>query len=280
MTARPINYLCTGGAMVPTPRMKALFDSQFTEGEEYPLGIVENASSASRGHYFVRLQEIFANLPETETRFPTWEHMRHWAVIEAGFCTLAVTSMDTPKDAKAMAAGVRQSDAYAVIIVRENVVRIARAKSQSRIAMKAEEFQKSKQAVLDICEALLPGLDRRELTKRVDHVAGPEKRPDRDPESLPERQPDRAPAGPTAPEGPTVGAEPNQRASEPPKAKRPETGEDYFAYCRDWATAEPDKGRRWQRWDSETDMRADLRVPIKRKIELTDLLKRLDKETS
>jgi hypothetical protein len=266
--------------MFPVQRFRSLFGLQFEVGEEYPLGIVEHASAASRGHYFVRLQEIFANLPETEKRFPSWEHLRHWAMVEASFCNVAVTVMDTPKDAKAMAAGVRLSDPYAVIIVRENVVRIARAKSQSRIAMKAEEFQKSKQAVLDICEALLPGLDRRELSRHVDQVAGPEKRPEARPETRPNPPAEGAPAGLTASEGPLTAAEPKERAGGPPRSKPPETAADYFTYCRDWAMAEPDKNKRWRKWDDERHLRDDLRVPVLRREELTTLLNRLDKEGS
>lgn len=284
MTAKPIQYVCRHGApdevgLFPVQRFRAEFDRQFEKAEEYPLGIIEHASDATRGHYHARLHEIFANLPETEKRFPTVDHLRAWALVEAGYCSISSTVMDTAKDAKAMAAGVRMSDAYAVIVVRENVVRIARAKSQSKIAMKSVEFQESKEAVLNICEALLPGLDHRELTKRVEHVAGPEKRPEPKPETRPNPPAEGSPVVLMAPEGPLTSAGAGTTTSEPPRAKRPETAADYFAHARDLAMAEPDKNKRWNRWDSETHLRDDLRVPIAHRIELTDLLKRLDKET-
>jgi hypothetical protein len=285
MTAKPIQYVCRHGApdeigMFPVQRFRAEFDRQFEAGQEYPLGIIEHASDASRGHYFVTLQEIFSNLPETEKRFPTWQHMRGWALVEAGFCSISSTVMDTPKDVKTLASVIRTSEPYSVIIVRGNVVRIARPKSQSKIAMKSVEFQGSKEAVLNICEALLPGLDRRELTKRVEQVAGPEKRPEATPETRPNPPAEGAPVGLTAPEGPLTAAEPKERAGGPPRSKPPETAADYFTYCRDWAMAEPDKNKRWRKWDDERHLRDDLRVPVLRREELTTLLNRLDKEGS
>lgn len=265
--------------MVPIARMKTLFDRQYQEGEEYALGDVAHRSTASHNHYFARLQEIFDNLPENETRWPTWEHMRADALITTGWCTVQTTVLDTPKDAKQFAVAIRKRAPYSVIVVRENVVRVADAMSQSRGAMKDKEFQESKKAVLDVCEALLPGLDRRELTRHVDRIAGPDKQIEHRPEPQGQR-----PAGPEqarlmAPEGPLTSAGTGTATSEPPRAKRPETAADYFAYARDWAMHEPDKNKRWAKWDSETNLRDELVVPVKRRIELTDLLKRLDKET-
>lgn len=279
MKPLPVQYLCTGGAMVPIPRMKTLFDRQYQEGEEYALGDVAHRSTASHNHYFARLQEIFDNLPENETRWPTWEHMRADALITTGWCTVQTTVLDTPKDAKQFAVGIRKRAPYSVIVVRENVVRVADAMSQSRAAMKDKEFQESKKAVLDVCEALLPGLDRRELTKHVDRIAGPDKQIEHRPEPRDQRPAEPEQARLMAPEGPVMAGEPKERASGPPRSRRPETAADYFAYARDWAMAEPDKNKRWAKWDSETHLRDELVIPVKRRIELTDLLKRLDKET-
>jgi hypothetical protein len=288
MTAKPIQYVVRHGApdelgLFPVQRFRAEFDLQFESGEEYPLGIIEHASDKSRGHYFVVLQEIYSNLPETEKRFPTWEHLRHWALVEAGFCAISSTVMDTPKDAKMLAGAVRVSDPYAVIVVRENVVRIARAKSQSKIAMKSVEFQQSKEAVLNICSALVPGIDRSELKKRADHLAGHEKRPNRQPETGRQPPADGPPVGLMAPEGPVMAAEPKERASEapigPPRSRVPTTAAEYFTYARDFAMAEPDKNKRWRKWDDEKDLRDELKVPVQRRIELTNLLNRLDKES-
>ena len=149
-------------AMVPEPRFKALCERQFAGDETYALGPVEEVSSGSRGHFFASLKESWNSLPEEDTRFPSIEHLRKRALVQAGWAKHAEYVMDTPKDAKNMARALRNADEYAVIKVSGSVVDIWTAKSIAAGQISGEEFQVVKTKALDWIAALT-GATRTEL---------------------------------------------------------------------------------------------------------------------
>ena len=164
---RPIPFIWTGEVMAPHPRFKGLCDRQFALNEQYVLVINEEASTASRGHYFASLRDAWLNLKEEEAkRFPTQDHLRRWCLIKAGFCDERSIVCDTPSDARRLAMMARSLDGYAVITQKENVVVVYTAKSQSAAAMSKEEFQTSKDAVLDIVSSMI-GVNRGTLQKEA-----------------------------------------------------------------------------------------------------------------
>lgn len=156
MRIRPVNFTWTDeGVMRPDPRFRRLCDHQFVVGIEYSLAPIEARTRKSHNHYFATLHDIWLNLPEDHgRRFPTEEHMRAWALVEAGYATEKVVVCDTKKDAQRLAAFARREKPFSVIIVSGPVVKIFDPMSQSGQAMGREVFQDSKTKVLDVCSAL------------------------------------------------------------------------------------------------------------------------------
>lgn len=154
---RAVLFVWDGDVMIPLPRFKRMCDQLFAVHEEYPLIVLENRSMASHRHYFAAVAEAWENLSEEHThdgqgnvRFPTSEHLRAWALVEAGYATETKYVMDTPKDAKQLAIMLRKKEPLAIIRVRGNVVQEFIPESQSTGSMKKQAFEDSKAAVLAI----------------------------------------------------------------------------------------------------------------------------------
>lgn len=150
----PLSFQWSGEAMIPlAPK---LADKHLVVGQNYRMEIREETSSASRGHFFAALNEAHKNLPdEYLDRYPTVEHLRKWCLIKAGFRDERSIACASPEQATEVAAFVKPLDSYAVVVVRESTVYVLTAKTQSARAMNKAEFQKSKQAVLDIVSQLI-----------------------------------------------------------------------------------------------------------------------------
>jgi hypothetical protein len=152
---RPVMMTKRGDRMEVEPRFLRLFHAQFGEGESYPMMPLEERSMASHRGYFGEVARAFENLAEEyDGKFPDSEYLRKWALVECGFCTEATYPMDSKRDAMTMAAALRKADAYAVITVRENIVRVYTAESQSVPSMPKERFDASKKAVLDLISGM------------------------------------------------------------------------------------------------------------------------------
>lgn len=135
-------------------------DLSYVVGEVYRLVTFEERSQASHNHYFASIQNGFDNLPDAmRDQFPTTEHLRKKLLIRAGYADERSIVCASKAEAHRMAAFIRPIDEYAIVSVREAVVRVFTAQSQSMKAMGAKAFQESKQAVLDQLDDLL-GVDR------------------------------------------------------------------------------------------------------------------------
>lgn len=131
-------------------------DEQFVIGQLHRIVEEAERSQASHNGYFAALHDAYLNLPESyAVRFIDETHFRKWALIRAGFSDLAEIVLSTPADASKLAQYAQSRDSYAVVVVSGNVVRIYTAKSQSKKAMGAAEFQRSKTAVLDVVSNLI-----------------------------------------------------------------------------------------------------------------------------
>jgi hypothetical protein len=154
------------GVMRPARAYARLAERLFTYGEQYRLEPREERSGVAHRHYFAALREAFDNLPEDQThRWPSVEHFRHWLLCTTGWCDETNFVLDGPEGARRLAVMLRKTFPFAVITIEGNVVRQYVAKSQSTSAMNKDEFQRSKNDVLDAAAKIL-GVTRSELTKQ------------------------------------------------------------------------------------------------------------------
>lgn len=161
---RPVIFEWTGEAMAPARGFAKLCDEQFVVGERYRMVQEAERSKRSHDHYFACLEEAWRNLPERyDGRWPTAEHLRKWALIQAGYRDERSIVAASKAEALRVADFVKPMDEYAVVLVSEAVVTVYTAKSQSRKAM-GKEFQKSKSDVLDVL-ARLVAVERVELER-------------------------------------------------------------------------------------------------------------------
>lgn len=131
-------------------------DRAYVIGEVYRLVPHEERSARSHNHYFASLHEAWTNLPEEAAeRFPSVDHLRKWALIKAGFRDERSIACSSKAEAQRIAAFVKPMDEFAVVVVREAVVVVLTAKSQSVKAMGKQDFQASKDAVLEIVSELI-----------------------------------------------------------------------------------------------------------------------------
>jgi hypothetical protein len=140
-------------------------DKEFVIGEVYTLVEHHERSTATHNHYFASITEGWRNLPdELLETYPTPEHLRKRALIAKGYRDERTIVCSSKAEAGRVAAFVKPMDEYAVVSVREAVVRVWTAKSQSMKAMGKAEFAESKNAVLDFIADLL-GVTTDELAK-------------------------------------------------------------------------------------------------------------------
>jgi hypothetical protein len=160
LRVRPIMYVSVRNvfverAMIPLPRFNRLYDELYTVDEQYPLITSEERSMSQHRGYFAQVKEAWKNLAEEfDGRFPSAEHLREWALCQAGYCTLTEEIYSTPKDALQAAKSIRKASPYAQISVHGPALVVKYAMSQSVPAMKKEAFQASSKAVLEIVASM------------------------------------------------------------------------------------------------------------------------------
>lgn len=167
MATEPLLFRYDGeGEFKPaTPYWGKRADQSYTVGEVYRLVTFEERSQATHNHYFAALQNGFDNLPDSmRDQFPTVEHLRKKLLIRAGYADERSIVCASKAEAQRVAAFIRPIDEYAVVTVREAVVRVFTAQSQAMRAMGARRFGESKQAVLDQLDDLL-GVERGETSR-------------------------------------------------------------------------------------------------------------------
>lgn len=156
-------YTWAGDSFAPLPRFTKACDKEFVVGERYQLEAIEERSAVSHRHFFASLHEAWLNLNENDAeRFQTSEHLRKWALIKAGFADERSITCASKAEAQRVAAFIRPLDGFAIVDVREATIKVYTAQSQSLKAMGETEFQRSKQAVLDIVAAMI-GVDPKTL---------------------------------------------------------------------------------------------------------------------
>jgi hypothetical protein len=163
-TAPPLAFQWDGEAMKPINGRRA--DAFYTVGERYIMAPVSQRSDATHKHEFAWLREAWMSLPDhLAEKFPTPEHLRKWALIRAGYSDSHTITCASKAEALRVAAFIRPIDEFAVVITNGATVTRYTAKSQSRRAMGAKEFQDSKTAIMEVVAKLL-GVEADQLPQR------------------------------------------------------------------------------------------------------------------
>lgn len=149
-------FLWTGDAFVPTARFVTAAQEKFVPGAAYWLSVEPERSEKTHNHEFGFIATAWKNLPDhLAEHFPTAEHLRKRALIDAGYYTETILDVGSNAAALRVRAYAQAEDEFAVVVVRGPVVVVRKAKSQSRRAMGAGQFHASKQAVLEIVAGLI-----------------------------------------------------------------------------------------------------------------------------
>lgn len=157
MSEAPIMFRWDGDAMVPASSFWATrADKAFVVHEVYKLVEHHDRSQVSHNHYFAALGNAWSNLPDRLIEeFPTAEVLRKKLLIRAGYADERSIVCASKAEAQRVAGFIKPMDDYAIVIVREAVVRVYTAQSQSVKAMGAKAFQESKTKVLEALDDLL-----------------------------------------------------------------------------------------------------------------------------
>jgi hypothetical protein len=155
-----LRYEGNGEFRVLSNHFASRADKDFVVGEVYSMVEHHDRSANSHRHYFAVIADAHGNLPdELLDQYPTTEHLRKKALIFKGYRDERMLACKSDAEAQKMAAFVKPMDDFAVVTVRDSIVRVWTAKSQSVKAMGNREFQQSKSDVLDFIDDLL-GVER------------------------------------------------------------------------------------------------------------------------
>jgi hypothetical protein len=154
-----------GAGFVPALRFMERAREMFADGAVYWLSVEPERSDKTHNHEFAWLSEAWKTLPESiAADFPSSEALRKRALIECGYYDQETIDAGSKAAAERVAAYVRRRDAFAWVVTRGGVVVVRTAHSQSRHAMGAGDFQRSKQAVLEWVSNLI-GVTPEQLTR-------------------------------------------------------------------------------------------------------------------
>lgn len=135
-------------------------DQEFVVGEVYQMAEQHDRSVSSHRHYFAVVADAWRTLPDMLLeQYPTPENLRKKALVWKGYRDERTIVAASQAEAERVAAFIKPMDDFAVVTVRDAVVRVWTAKSQSVKAMGAKEFQQSKTDVLEFIDDLL-GVER------------------------------------------------------------------------------------------------------------------------
>lgn len=171
MPALPMPFRWSGEAMEPVGRFAKMADREFVIGRIYRMAEIEERSMASHNHEFAWLKEAWLNLPEALTdEYPSPEHLRKRALVQAGFYTEQVVDAGSNAAALRVATRDRSRNEFSLVIVRGPLVIIRDPMSQSMRAMGAKEFQRSKTAIMEVVADLI-GVTTDDLAKNAGTAA-------------------------------------------------------------------------------------------------------------
>ncbi len=152
----PILCVWTGEAFQPRMAFMGRCNEELVVHEFYRVEIRHERSHQSHNHYFACIHQAWLNVPDDQAdRWPTEDHLRKWALIQAGYRDVRSIVADSNAQAHRIATLIRQVDDFSVVVVSGHAVEVLTAISQKRRAMDRKEFQASKDAVLAILAKLV-----------------------------------------------------------------------------------------------------------------------------
>jgi hypothetical protein len=148
----------SNGALIPTDRFTARAAELFVDGAVYWVSVEPERTEKSHKHEFAWLKEAWKQLPERlAPEYPTTEHLRKRALIDGGFYDEQVIDVGTEAGALRVMQSIRSfpGEGFSMVFIRGRFVIVRRAKSQSKAAMGAADFQRSKTVILEIVSDLI-----------------------------------------------------------------------------------------------------------------------------
>lgn len=160
-----------GEAFKPLGRHAKACDARFVVGEKYLIDPEAPRHMPAHRAYFAQINEAWKNLPESiAENHPSPEHLRKHALVKCGYADEKTILCRTNKDAVMAAAFIGAMDGFAIVDVRDNVLKAWKPRSQSVKAMGADEFKRSKSAVLDFIAGMV-GVSPATLADNADQAA-------------------------------------------------------------------------------------------------------------
>lgn len=157
MTIAPLTYTYEGDGEFKAcgPAMQVRADDHFVVGKRYRLVEHEERSRKTHNHFFACVSEAWQSMPDhLLDEYPSPEHLRAKMLIKAGYANHADFVCSNRRDIMNVRA-LALRNPYAVVTVKDSVVRVYEAHSQSTKAMGKETFAASKEAVLNAISDLL-----------------------------------------------------------------------------------------------------------------------------
>jgi hypothetical protein len=152
---RPIAVVWTGQHFIPLPRFKRMCDEQFAVNEEYAIIRSEERNMTRHRGYFAAIKDAFNNLAEEYADgYPSSEHLRGDALIEAGYCTMVQFECKNHAAAIKLGRELRKDRPVSRIRIHDDIVVVKDPLSQSVASMGKEEFNVSCKAVLEIVASM------------------------------------------------------------------------------------------------------------------------------
>lgn len=157
-TIPPLVFRWEGDALSPMHPKQC--DKHLVIGQQYVLVEYKHRTAATHNHYFAAIANAWQSLPDHMlTEYPHPEALRKKLLIRCGYADERSIVCASKAEALRVAAFIKPMDEYAIVTVREAVVRVYVAQSQSLRAMGKADFHTSKQRVLDALDDLL-GVER------------------------------------------------------------------------------------------------------------------------
>lgn len=136
---------------------------------DYPENMAANRA------YHAEIRALWQNLPETlDVHYPRPDHLRKRALIKTGYYTANSVALKTAEEARVVAGIMKPLDEFSVVIVRDNVIRIFRPRSQrlrhndeDAVKMDADELRQSRKDVLEFCRKIV-GVNAAEARRHLD----------------------------------------------------------------------------------------------------------------
>ncbi|MEL6411689.1 MAG: hypothetical protein AAFQ38_14930 [Pseudomonadota bacterium] len=152
-----IRCVFDGQALIPDGNFSvAQVNDRFGAGQVVVVDLDPQRSGKSHKHQFVFVKTAWENLPDYLVDAPfavSVETLRKHALIATGFCHTEMVPVGTKQRAErvavAMSSLASRAHGYCITDVRGSVAYCHTAQSQSVKSMGRDEFQKSKQAILE-----------------------------------------------------------------------------------------------------------------------------------